>query len=446
MKGAARLITLSVATLAIALVASRAATAVTITEFPLPTAGSRPLWIAAGPDGNLWFTEYTYFGDFIPNKIGRITRDGVITEFSIPTAGSLPFGIAAGPDGNLWFTEAAGNKIGRITPAGDITEFPLPANGGPLGICLGPDGALWFAENAANKIGRITPAGAITEFMLPAGVSPWTIASGPDGNLWFTEFMGSKIGRITTDGVVTEFPLGKEAWWITAGPDGNLWFTEDLAKKIGRITPAGDITEFPLPPGGSPLGICLGPDGALWFTENSNPSKIGRITTSGVITEFTFPTANSLPEGICLGPGGELWFAEMLGDKIGRISFGLSYYTLPPCRVLDTRDATGALGGPALDPNQPRSFPFAGVCGIPSDAIVVSGNVTVVAPSASGDFRAYAADQSVPPTTVINFRAGNVRANNLVVSLSGDGTQSVMIQNDSVGTANVVFDVNGYFK
>jgi streptogramin lyase len=40
-----------------------------------------------------------------------------ITEFPIPTAGSQPAGIAAGPDGNLWFAEQLGNKIGRITPA-----------------------------------------------------------------------------------------------------------------------------------------------------------------------------------------------------------------------------------------------------------------------------------------------------------------------------------------
>jgi hypothetical protein len=40
-----------------------------------------------------------------------------ITEFSVPTAASNPSGITAGPDGNLWFTEFNANKIGRITPA-----------------------------------------------------------------------------------------------------------------------------------------------------------------------------------------------------------------------------------------------------------------------------------------------------------------------------------------
>jgi hypothetical protein len=41
---------------------------------------------------------------------------GTITEFLLPTAGSNPGGITLGPDGKMWFTEQSlGNKIGRIT-------------------------------------------------------------------------------------------------------------------------------------------------------------------------------------------------------------------------------------------------------------------------------------------------------------------------------------------
>src|SRR6266568_168649 len=80
------------------------AAADTITEFPIPTASTFPRGITAGPDGNLWFTEYT------GNKIGRITPAGVVTEFRIHTSVTEPFGITAGPDGNLWFAEGNSNK------------------------------------------------------------------------------------------------------------------------------------------------------------------------------------------------------------------------------------------------------------------------------------------------------------------------------------------------
>jgi streptogramin lyase len=118
--------------------------------------------IAAGPDGNVWFTEDG------GNSIGRMTPAGVVTEFPLPTASSFPSDIASGPDGNLWFTEFNANQIGRITTAGVITEFPLPnPNSGLGGITAGPDGAMWFAEQFGNRIGRITTGQAPIAVIVP---------------------------------------------------------------------------------------------------------------------------------------------------------------------------------------------------------------------------------------------------------------------------------------
>ena len=106
--------------------------------------GSRPSGIAAGPDGNLWFTDYG-----TTPAIGRITPGGTITEFSSGlNLGSDPSGIAAGPDGNLWFTDPVKSAIGRVTPGGVITEFSSGLTNGsfPSGIAAGPDGNLWFTD------------------------------------------------------------------------------------------------------------------------------------------------------------------------------------------------------------------------------------------------------------------------------------------------------------
>src|SRR5208283_318190 len=96
---------------------------------------------------------------------------GTVTEFSAGiTPGSAPGDIAAGPDGNLWFTEAGGNRVARITPAGAVTEFSAGITAGvPAEIVAGPDGNLWFTEGS-GRIGRITPAGTVTEFS--AGITP----------------------------------------------------------------------------------------------------------------------------------------------------------------------------------------------------------------------------------------------------------------------------------
>src|SRR6516165_849385 len=134
-----------------------------ITEFPVPTAGANPFGITVGPDGNVWFTE-NYISP--ANKVGMINpTTHTVTDFAVPTPNTLPFGITAGPDGNVWFTEHDNNdtqvgRIGEINPVTHaIAEFPLPSGtqSGPAGIVAGPDGNLWFAEQRAYKIGMINP-------------------------------------------------------------------------------------------------------------------------------------------------------------------------------------------------------------------------------------------------------------------------------------------------
>ncbi|HWC66416.1 MAG TPA: hypothetical protein VG777_10055, partial [Thermoanaerobaculia bacterium] len=112
--------TLALSAVLVALLAAAPSRAQTFEEFPLPTANAGARSIAAGPDGNFWFTESK------AGKIGRITSDGMIVEYPLPSSGSEPWRIAAGPDGAMWFTEMLGNRIGRISTSGAIEEFDVP--------------------------------------------------------------------------------------------------------------------------------------------------------------------------------------------------------------------------------------------------------------------------------------------------------------------------------
>jgi streptogramin lyase len=432
----------------------------TVTEFPIPNGGfSRG--ITAGPDGNLWFAEY--------DQIGRITPSGVITTFVTLSSAILNTGITAGPDGNLWFTESGLGIVGRITPSGVITVFPVndpsvwPPTHVPTGIVAGPDGNLWFAEQE-GRIGRISTSGQITEFAVPSNdTSISGITAGSDGNLWFTESSKNKIGRVTTSGVVTEFPIptaGSNPLMIAAGADGNLWFTENATAQIGRITPAGVISEFPLPlpPGRDPFwsidltSITAGPDGNLWFTEFLG-SMLGRITTSGVITEFQLPVWRA-PYGITTGPDGNLWITEQDAlDLIARFvppatppPPAANFFTVSPCRVIDSRNPAGPYGGPALLSEATRVFSVAGQCGIPSGATALAVNIAVTQPTnGPGFLTMYPAGGVRPLTSVINFRAGQTRANNAILPLSGFGGLSVYCQQGG-GTTHFILDVTGYFQ
>jgi PKD repeat protein len=123
-----------------------------------------------------------------------------------------------------------------------------------------------------------------------------------------------------------------------------------------------------------------------------------------------------------------------------------AFYTVSPCRVIDTRNPSGVTGGPALVGNGARAFPIAGACGIPSNAISVSANITVVSPSAQGQLRVYPGNMAPSVASAISFRASRTRANNGKLALATDGTGTIGVRNDAVGAVDFVLDVNGYFK
>lgn len=53
-----------------------------------------------------------------------MTRQGALTEFALPTSGSGPYEIAAGADGNMWFSEYPGDRVGRLVIAGRALNRP----------------------------------------------------------------------------------------------------------------------------------------------------------------------------------------------------------------------------------------------------------------------------------------------------------------------------------
>jgi streptogramin lyase len=297
-----------------------------VTEYPLPTQDCSPQDIAAGPDGNLWFTEAcSSLG-----RIGRITPAGAIAEFVVPTSDSFPAAIVSGPDGNLWFVEAYGDRVGRITPAGVITEFLVPTvDAGLNDLVVGPDGNLWFTEISGNHIGRMTTAGEVTEFLVtPETVWPQFITVGPDRNLWFTA-SGVALGRITPAGALTPvflpFALGSPVnpVAIVTGADGNLWMglwrSDARVTSLLCVTLDGATSELPLPgaDNGGIVGLTLGPDGNLWFTLSDN--RVGRSTPQGEISYFTTTEEYTYPQGITAGPDGNIWFVATAGNLVGRI-------------------------------------------------------------------------------------------------------------------------------
>lgn len=123
-----------------------------------------------------------------------------------------------------------------------------------------------------------------------------------------------------------------------------------------------------------------------------------------------------------------------------------SFYSVAPCRAVDTRGNGAPIQGGALISGVSRALPLAGQCGIPLTATAVSLNVTVIQATGSGSVTLYPWDQGAPGTSTINFPGSLARANNGLFALSSDGTLGALATIGGGGSVHLVLDINGYFE
>ncbi|HXB21665.1 MAG TPA: hypothetical protein VNV88_09800, partial [Candidatus Solibacter sp.] len=120
----------------------------------------------------------------------------------------------------------------------------------------------------------------------------------------------------------------------------------------------------------------------------------------------------------------------------------LAFYPLTPCRLVDTRNAVGTLGGPSLVGNGARTFPIlSSSCNVPGTAQAYSLNFTSVPKNSLGFLTTWPAGQSQPLVSTLNAPTGAITANAAIVPAGTNGDVSVFVTNDS----DLVIDINGYF-
>jgi hypothetical protein len=117
-----------------------------------------------------------------------------------------------------------------------------------------------------------------------------------------------------------------------------------------------------------------------------------------------------------------------------------NFFTLTPCRLLDTRTANAPLAAA-----ESRVVTAVGRCGIPATARALALNVTAVLPNTPGNLSVYPADVPAPKTSVVNFSPWVTRANSALLGLSSGGALTIRSGQQTGGT-HVVLDASGYFE
>lgn len=213
--------------------------------------------------------------------------------------------------------------------------------------------------------------------------------------------------------------------------------------------PATPVITAPATVGvGSPNRIASVPAivGATYAWSITNGTITGGQGTNQIT--FTAGTAGTLTLSVIVTVGGCPSGSGSANVTVAPVGSAMQFYDVPPCRLVDTRNANSPLGGPALGASgsPDRAFKLTETCGIPAGATAVSANLTVVNPSAGGHLAIYRGDGALSGTMSISFNARKTRANNAFLQLALDGSGTVKVNNSAAGAVDFVLDVNGFFQ
>jgi hypothetical protein len=207
-------------------------------------------------------------------------------------------------------------------------------------------------------------------------------------------------------------------------------FTVSLSSASGTTVTANFATAAGTATAGSDY---VETSGVVTFNPGATVATIP-VTINGDFTDEpdeTFTLTLSSPAGAVIGDGSAL--GTILDDD------GANYFTVTPCRVLDTRTTQPLATG--VD----RTIPVTGACGVPATAKAVSLNITVADPTAGGFVKLFPAGGAPPITSAINFSTGQTRGNNGIYGI-GAGGALVGRYGPVTGTTHLILDVTGYFE
>ena len=385
-------------------------------------------------------------------------------------------------DGDLVTTQYSGltfSNAQTVTAGFSLNDLEFPAHSGKNAITdtSGPI-SITFSAAISTFSGYFTHAAPITVTALNgAGVQIASSTSNKDN--------AAVSGNGSPNELLSVAAANIAKVVITGAPSGNSLVADDLSYTIGTVSSLQLITVQPcrvidtrgaasplagpfIPGGGSrsfpvPASSCGIPSNAAAYS--LNVTVVPRNVHLGYLT--IWPTGQPQPVVSTLNSPGGLVLANAAivpAGTAGAISAfatdntdlivdingyfappavsTLQFYPLTPCRVLDTRGATGPLSGPSLAAGTARSFPVpSSPCGAPVNSAAYSLNVTVVPQTTLGYLTAWPTGQQQPIVSTLNSLDGTILANAAIVPAGSNGALSFFVTDKT----DLIVDINGYF-
>ncbi len=390
-------------------------------------------FLFAASDGTtttLWKTDGTAAGTLPVAPIPTLSMAGA------ELGGALYFSATDPTHGTeLWRTDG--------TAAGTSLFFDINRVGSSSPLILGRLGArlvLWADDGAHGSEPWVTdgtPAGTT----LLKDLLPGPVRSGPGAFAIHGSTPGPSLVFFAHDGV-----HGFEPWKSDGTPAGTV-LVRDVA---------------PGPAGSHSWSTVSAMGHQALFTASDHVSGREYWRTDG--TEAGTTQVADLDPGLDGGAplwnapggrmppvrsGGRIFFAATDGTsgyELWSLPVPTKLHTVTPCRVADTRDPAGPTGGAPLGAAETAILQVTGRCGIPSTAISVAANVTVVNPKASGTVSVLAGGPLTSASTEVPATAGKTRALHLTPSLGTTGSLSFRANLPPGASTHLLLDVSGWFE
>jgi uncharacterized repeat protein (TIGR03803 family) len=448
--------------------------------------GSRPrAALVQGSDGNFYgTTERGGSNGF--GSVFKMTPQGTVTTLysfcgeASCADGATPYGgLAQGADGNYYGTTSAGGTnynnnpsgtIFKVTPSGALTTIynfcsqQTCADGiAPLaGLIRASDGNFYGTVSGGGTTGagtvfRITPSGTLSTLHNFCSASDCGDGSTPEGGVvqgsdgnFYGETYG---GGANFEGTVyqlarMQFVAVTPCRLIdTRHSDGEFGGPSLQTDSIRSFTiPDNHDCNIPSTAAAYSLNVTVVPQSTLgyltvWPTGGSRPqvsllnSEDGRIKANAAIVPS--------------GTAGAISFfvtddTDLVIDINGYFAApgqgGLSLYPVAPCRVLDTRQGSGAFLGTLSPPVDLRGS----ACAVPTPAQAYVLNATAVPVGPLGYLTLWPDGGSQPVVSTLNALDGVVNSNMAIVPAGTAGKVNAYAYQGSSPT-NLVLDIFSYF-
>jgi uncharacterized protein DUF11/polymorphic membrane protein len=310
---------------------------------------------------------------------------------------------------------------------------------------LGTLGSYGGLTQTVPLLGNSTLINVITTGCPPPGTDQRGVArpQGSGCDIGAYEFRPSADVSLTKTALGTASEGAPLSWRIAAANAGPQTvsgavvadtFVAPMTGVTWTCTGAGGGTCPASGSGSLSASVSLPAGGSVTFTASGTVTGLGSARQVSNTASVTLPAGTDDPNP-----------ANNQAGAFAQVERSLRLHTLVPCRLLDTRNPNGPSGGPALAANVPRTFPVAGVCGVPATAWAVAVNVTALRAAVPGFVRIHPAGTPAPATSTVNFLANRTRANNATLTLDATG-QITAAALQASGTTHLVVDVFGYYE